>query len=405
MITNQTKSNRSFRPKGWVGHPLGIALVLGFLICFPSPSGCCAQDAPVPEAETTTDSKASFQSLLDEQKENTRKISRLYASMPIGVVRAQIDHRNQINTLQKRNQQIAARLEPTAITELRSSNPPDLQIVNFLMLRVKNKLDGKNPRVPFNPPEAIELLEVLETIEVKLPDLTSYIYYANLLSNRFERARGILDQAVKRGFKVPASTLPQLESFEQQWQPELVRRAAEQTADNLPRVLLETAAGNITVELFEDDAPNTVNNFISLVEAGFYDGLSFHQIDRTFACQTGCPEGDGTGNAGYRIACECNELNARPHFTGSLSMAHSGPNTGSSQFRIAKQPLPRLTGQTTVFGRVIEGMTLIYQMGVEAPLERTQPPSNRILKATVIRKRDHAYVPEKIEDNKPESCD
>ena len=375
-------------------------------MCLPSPSRCCAQDASASAAETAaTDSDASFQSLRDEQKENRRKVSRLYASMPIGVVRAQIEHRNQINTLLKRNQQIAAQLEPAAIAGLQSSSPPDPRMINFLMLRVQNKLDGKNPQVPFNPPEAIQLLEALEKVEVKLPDLTSYIYYANLLSNRFEQARAVLEKAAEQGFKVPASTIPQLESFEQQWLPELARRATEQAADDLPRVLLETTAGNITVELFEDDAPNTVNNFVSLVEAGFYDGLDFHQIDPTFACQTGCPEGDGTGNAGYRIACECNQPTTRPHFTGSLSMALSGPNTGSSQFRIAKQPLPRLAGQTTVFGRVIEGMPFVYRMDIEDPIQRSQAPANRILKATVIRKRNHPYVPEKITDNESESFD
>jgi cyclophilin family peptidyl-prolyl cis-trans isomerase len=93
--------------------------------------------------------------------------------------------------------------------------------------------------------------------------------------------------------------------YQKAWAEEQKIRQAEAKADNLPRVLLRTNKGDIELELFEDQAPNTVAHFISLVEKGFYTGLSFHRVLPGFMAQTGCPKGDGTGGPGYRIPCEC----------------------------------------------------------------------------------------------------
>jgi len=117
---------------------------------------------------------------------------------------------------------------------------------------------------------------------------------------------------------------------------------------------IETEAGTILVDLFEEDAPNTVANFVKLVNNGFYDGLSFHRVIDGFMSQGGCPntrEGakgaPGTGGPGYTINCE---INAKKHIAGSLSMAHAGKNTGGSQFFLVHQPQPHLDGVHTVFG-------------------------------------------------------
>jgi len=109
----------------------------------------------------------------------------------------------------------------------------------------------------------------------------------------------------------------------------------------------------IKIELFEQDAPNTVANFEALANSGFYDGLTFHRVIPGFVAQGGCPNGDGTGGPGYMIDCE---INANKHERGAVSMAHAGPNTGGSQFFIVYEPQPHLDGVHTVFGRVTEGM-------------------------------------------------
>ncbi len=111
----------------------------------------------------------------------------------------------------------------------------------------------------------------------------------------------------------------------------------------------------IEFELYPDEAPGTVANFEKLANDGFYDGLTFHRVIPGFVSQGGCPRGDGTGNAGYTIKCET-EGNPHKHVPGSLSMAHAGKDTGSSQFFIVHEEQPHLNGVHTVFGQVTSGL-------------------------------------------------
>jgi len=116
----------------------------------------------------------------------------------------------------------------------------------------------------------------------------------------------------------------------------------------MTRAIMETDRGTITLEMFDDDAPGTVQNFVDLANNGFYDGLNFHRVIPNFMVQGGCPKGNGTGGPGYTIKCE---INANKHEAGSLSMAHRGPDTGGSQFFICHSPQPHLDGVHTVFGK------------------------------------------------------
>jgi peptidyl-prolyl cis-trans isomerase B (cyclophilin B) len=114
--------------------------------------------------------------------------------------------------------------------------------------------------------------------------------------------------------------------------------------------------GEVIIDLFEKDAPNTVANFEKLANKGFYNGLNFHRVIPGFVAQGGCPDGTGAGGPGYQIDCE---INPNKHERGSLAMAHAGRNTGGSQFYIAYQPQPHLDGQHTVFGKVSKGMEYV----------------------------------------------
>ncbi len=193
------------------------------------------------------------------------------------------------------------------------------------------------------------------------------------------------------------SFIEQIPYYREAWPKEEAIRAAEAAADDLPRVLLTTDKGEIEVELYENEAPNTVANFLSLVEAGFYDGLTFHRVLSGFMAQGGCPNGDGTGDAGCKIACECGQANHRLHFRGVLSMAKSAPpDTGGSQFFINFSPTQHLDGAHTVFGRVVRGMDVLSDLQRTNPDEQNQPDPDRILSAKVLRKRDHEYVPQKM---------
>ena len=112
-----------------------------------------------------------------------------------------------------------------------------------------------------------------------------------------------------------------------------------------------TNKGVIMIKLTPETTINTVSNFASLVNDGFYDGLKFHRVIPGFMAQGGCPDGTGAGGPDWAIECETN-LGVQQHRVGSLSMAHAGPNTGGSQFFITFVPCPHLDGGHTVFGNI-----------------------------------------------------
>jgi peptidyl-prolyl cis-trans isomerase B (cyclophilin B) len=120
---------------------------------------------------------------------------------------------------------------------------------------------------------------------------------------------------------------------------------------------LHTSSGPIGVELFDDDAPKTVDNFRKLAGDGFYDGLIFHRVIPDFMIQGGCPEGTGTGGPGYTFE---DEINQHKIVRGALAMANAGPDTNGSQFFIVTaEAAPWLDGKHTVFGQVTQGMDAV----------------------------------------------
>ncbi len=126
---------------------------------------------------------------------------------------------------------------------------------------------------------------------------------------------------------------------------------------------IKTAKGTMKVEFYSEDAPNTVENFIKLSKAGFYDGLTFHRVIPNFVIQGGCPDGTGAGGPGYQIDCELDGEN-QYHDRGVLSMAHAGRNTGGSQFFIchSRDNTAHLDRNHTCFGKVVEGQDIIDQI-------------------------------------------
>ncbi|HBH00566.1 MAG TPA: peptidylprolyl isomerase [Candidatus Rokubacteria bacterium] len=112
--------------------------------------------------------------------------------------------------------------------------------------------------------------------------------------------------------------------------------------------------GEIRMEFFPEDAPRTVENFVTLAKKGFYDGLTFHRVVPDFVVQGGCPKGDGTGGPGHTLKAE---FNAQKHVRGTVAMARAQhPDSAGSQFYICYGPTPHLDGSYTVFGRVVAGM-------------------------------------------------
>lgn len=123
-----------------------------------------------------------------------------------------------------------------------------------------------------------------------------------------------------------------------------------------------TSMGDFTVELFEDKAPLTTGNFITLAQKGFYDGLTFHRVIDGFMIQGGDPNGNGTGGPGYTIKDEFHK-SLKHSGEGILSMANAGPDTGGSQFFITLVKTPWLDGKHAVFGKVVAGIEVVRQIG------------------------------------------
>ena len=140
-----------------------------------------------------------------------------------------------------------------------------------------------------------------------------------------------------------------------------------------PTATIETSKGTITVELWDDVAPKHADNFLKLAKEGFYDGLNFHRIIPQFVIQGGCPNGSGTGGPGWTVDAEFND---REHHEGVLSMARSqDPNSAGSQFFIClgRDHCQHLDGQYTAFGKVIDGIEVVREIGAAATGQGDRP--------------------------------
>ncbi|MEZ6066222.1 MAG: peptidylprolyl isomerase [Planctomycetaceae bacterium] len=250
--------------------------------------------------------------------------------------------------------------------------------------------------------DAAQLAETVLAVDEADPLALNIGGASHFATNNFERAVALLDRAEKEQTIIPAVGDIQIagndpamaRKYVEYWKKELAIREQEAAAEGdaaLPRVKLTTTKGHVVIELFENEAPNTVASYISLIEKGYYNGSDFHRVIPTFMAQGGMPgEGfGGTTGPGYTIKCECYQPNARRHFGGSLSMAHAGKDTGGGQFFLTHLPTPHLDREIrpesvhTVFGRVIEGMDVVWSL----------EQGDEIKQATVLRKRGHEYTP------------
>ncbi|WP_019879741.1 peptidylprolyl isomerase [Succinispira mobilis] len=152
-----------------------------------------------------------------------------------------------------------------------------------------------------------------------------------------------------------------------------------------PTAVFETNLGNFTVELYQDKAPTTVDNFIKLAEKKFYDATIFHRVIDGFMIQGGDPNGDGTGGPGYSIRDEFHK-DLKHSEVGILSMANAGPNTGGSQFFITVAPTPWLDNHHTIFGKVISGMDVVMKISKVKTNPSDKPLEKVVVKTIRIQK-------------------
>ncbi len=254
---------------------------------------------------------------------------------------------------------------------------------------------------------AIEKMLEQQPDDTELKKKLGMVYFK---TNRFEQAYSTInsidpEELSKSGGVAESDRrlLLMVPQLIQTYKKELEIRKKEQDADDLPRVELVTSCGKIVVELFENEAPETVANFISLVESGFYDHTIFHRVIPDFVAQGGgFTENVALKDVGYTINDEFKSKDARRHFSGVLSMANTGaPKSGSTQFFINLVPTPLLDGRHTVFGTVIEGQEVYQRFSLTHKIEKEEAEPlddaipEKLLSAKVIRKRDHEYEPVK----------
>jgi len=143
---------------------------------------------------------------------------------------------------------------------------------------------------------------------------------------------------------------------------------------------IQTEKGNIVLELFANDVPVTVNNFVFLAHEGVYDGTTFHRVIPGFMAQGGAPSGTGGGRPGYTFADEFSE---HTHVAGALSMANRGPNTNGCQFFITYTPQHHLDDKHSVFGQLIEGMDVLEKLTPRDPSQNPQFEGDTIIRITI----------------------
>ncbi|HBE70524.1 MAG TPA: hypothetical protein DDW52_20455 [Planctomycetaceae bacterium] len=189
------------------------------------------------------------------------------------------------------------------------------------------------------------------------------------------------------------------------WEREKQLRQEDAAGPPLPVVEITTTKGVFEIELFENQAPNTVANFIALVESGFYDGRKFHRVIDHYAAQTGCPNDDGSGDGGFVIPSERDATNARDFFRGTLGMALANDirDSASTQFFIAFSPTPELDENYTAFGRVIRGDFILGNLARINPDDKDSKKGeskaipDEIISVKVLSKRSSSnYTPERI---------
>jgi len=306
-----------------------------------------------------------------------------------------------------KGQKLEPKLIKAAEKAYREAPNADKQIVAFLVKLLEEEVQADD----YEPAARIGRLLMDNKCDVK--GVANLAGIAAFAVSDFDAAEKYLSVARSQGYynSVPkkdeeiatigASYLKAVPHYKKAWAKEKAIRAREAKADNLPRVLLKTTKGDIEIELFEDQAPNAVANFISLVQSGFYKDVTFHRVIKGFMAQGGDPTGGGSGGPGYSIACECYQPNHREHFRGTLSMAHAGRDTGGSQFFLTFVPTPHLDGMHTAFGRVIGGMDVLAKIQRRDPRDKEAPRPDKILEAKVsksIRKRPSEYKPQKMPD-------
>jgi len=360
-----------------------------------------AASAAEPPAQTSGPKTAAFNELLTQWKKVLAEMHKLYEEYSKALPEQQPPLEARYAELAKQGEAMLPKLisaAEAAYPEAPQSNKP----VALFLQEVVN-MDCQND----NYERAVRLGKLLAEQGHRNALVEGLVGWAAFCAGDFDLAaknlaaaeeNNVFAQVGKGMADLAAQFQSEIPFYREAWAKERKIREAEAKADDLPRVLLKTSKGEIELELFENEAPLTVANFVALVEKKYYDGTPFHRVLPQFMAQGGDPTGTGLGGPGYTIPDECRQANARVHFRGSISMANTGrPNTGGSQFFLTFRPTHHLDGRHTVFGRVVKGMEVLAKLQrIDPDKKNPNVQPDKIVEAKVLRKRSHTYEPKKI---------
>jgi cyclophilin family peptidyl-prolyl cis-trans isomerase len=392
----------------------------------PTSSQAAPANGPAPATNAATQAKAAFDRNFREYKGIVREIERLQAEFQT-VDPAEREGINAAMTGQIAHAQaVINEMVEAGVEAYRFAPNADPQVREFLEAVVRYYVAGRQVRGASEQIDggdqyerALPIIKALVEGGAESRELLLWEFLSAFVTNDYDLAEKYLkraqempptesedarsDAAKEATMQLVAKFAPMLEQYRQWWAAEAKLRAAEAQADDLPRVKLTTTKGEITLELFENEAPQTVANIITLVKQRHYDGSPFHRVIAKFMAQGGAKNDDGSGRLGYTIRGEAGRPDFRRHFRGSLSMGllPGRPDSGGAQFFLTTVPTPHLDGEHTVFGRVIEGIEVLADLTRREPTDDPQqdaalPEPDRILKAEVLRDRGHAYSFEKL---------
>lgn len=370
-----------------------------------APKANSAEDKPAktdtPKAEASNDPEAAaakFDEAMAQWKEMLAKLRDLRTEWASTRPKERAPLEEQYQELVEEAEAFETKMIAAAEAAVATDSSKKSEAGKFLAEQLKYDADRDDYEA------ALPIARVLIEHDYENPRIYNYGGLAAACTNDFDLAERWLKEGDRHSvLDVEAKQiLAHIDEFKDLWQREHELREAEAKSDDLPRVLIKTNKGELVVELFENEAPNTVASFLTLAEKGFFDGTDFHRVIPHFMAQGG-NSNDGRGGPGYTIPDEQKLPNHRNHFRGSLSMANTGlPNSGGSQFFLMFRPADHLNGRHAVFGRVIDGLDVLakiqrtHAMNAQGKDEPTGEKPDKLVSAKVLRKRPHEYKVKKI---------
>ncbi len=375
----------------------------GLLLLMPTASGAQQPDPPPADQQPAAQQPATgeesaamteWRTLTRQRRVLQDQLGAVLANFSLTNMENNDQHLAQVAGVKEQLGQLRVRLMEAAaaayIEAPRGSFLVERDVQAYLRL-----LMGEDPSAPaFDPHRVLALTGQMFAAGCENAQIVRFALRAAIAAEDFPAAQANLALLKKLKAPIDEAFATRLAKLEADWQVELAARQRDEAAA-LPLVRFETGAGVIIAQLFEDDAPNTVNSFVNLVEKGFFDGQEYFLVDTGFLSVSGCPDGTGLGHAGYSIPTEADSERARKHFAGSLATFNSPGLPVSSQYTFVWQPIPERDGQATVFGRIVEGLDVLYKMpGFTASDRLAGATPLRLVKATMLQKREHAYAPQ-----------